>query len=269
MSFFDQYPEFLPDKSGDLTNISYTRENALKRYSTWISNDEVKGLSFLDIGCQFAAVGAYVLHYGAAEYVGIDNKAKEALVAEENLRKYFKQKQWNIYRTSIEDFIGNNKKTFDVVFLGRILHGLSLNGNSILSDLSEICNCIIIESANPVNTAYDTIKAKYNVVDIEIEKYVEYEHSFVEYTDSSIGNFLNVLYSLGFLKEYFLRLGFEIDYAPYEKIKKIFPEEYGIGYINKKNNPLKKFIIRFNRRYDKGYISRLDYEFNNNILENL
>jgi len=269
-NIFELYPELAI--GGRLDNDPmYNAENLYKRFSAYMSPIEIKDKTILDIGSQYGQTGFYALHSGAKEYVGLEIRDSYVLESKELLHKYFSNHSWEILHTSLEKFIETNTKKFDVIFLGRVIHAITEHGIGILSKLAEIADVIVIESVTPLNFSHykltELLKTENMLEQIDFKKietvnhFVEYEHPFIEYIQSSSGDFVNTLYSLGFLKLYFQRIGFEIELSSYERLKKEFPEEYGIGYLGSKHHSMaKKFIVRFNKTGSKRPLSRAVYE---------
>ena len=262
-NIFLSQPEFVPHdiKAG---NHFYTPEGMYIRYNHWFPDDQLQSKSVLDIGSHYGQAGAYVLSNGANEYVGVEINDKFLEKSKNFLNKYYKDKNWNILHCSVEEFIKTNNRKFDIVFLGRIVHSIFNNGIDTLIHLAKIADTVIIESGTPLNMSVEKIKQLLgNSVDLsEINKYLEYEHEYIEYPSSTTGDFINTLYSLGFLKMLFGRMGFVCDLEPYESLKLLYPDEYGMGFIGKKGNMIKKFVVRFYRdtSLNTNPLSRVEYE---------
>jgi SAM-dependent methyltransferase len=272
---FNLYPEFAPSEKLD-GDTAYTAEGLYHRFSAYIDPKDIQGKTFLDVGSQFGQAGAYVLHNGAKDYVGLE--IQDYFVEESRLllTKFFADKSWNIIHSSIEKFIETNVQHFDVVFLGRVLNGITENGLEILAKLSKIADVVIIESGVPANLSYYKLKellADSGVLTQldasklkELDNFAEYEHHFVEYVP---GDYVNTLYSLGFLKMFFKHLGFIEDFTGYELLKKEFPSEYGFSYLAKPDlithSVHKRFIVRFIKSGEQRPLSRVKFEASKGI----
>jgi hypothetical protein len=272
---FELYPELAPSEKLD-GDTAYTAHGLNQRFSAYIDPTDIQGKTFLDIGSQFGQAGAYVLHNGAKEYVGLEIQDNFVGESRRLLTKFFADKSWNIIHSSIEKFIETNVQHFDVVFLGRVLNGITENGLEILTKLAKIADVIVIESGVPANLSYHKLKKlvddagllnQINATKLkELDNFAEYEHYFVEYVP---GNYVNILYSLGFLKMFFKHLGFIEDFSNYELLKKEFPADYGFGY-QLAPDPItqsvhKQFIVRFVKVEEQKPLSRVKFEANKGI----
>jgi SAM-dependent methyltransferase len=264
---FEDQPDFLttdPSYEFQLSTglIMKNFQNCYTRFSHWASPEEVKGKSILDIGCRVGATGGYVFKHSAARYVGIDNEKELIDLAQQNLDKYYSEKDYELYTVDAEEFIKSNKEKFDIVFVGRTLHYL-VNGNLFLENLSKIANMIVIEDACPplMPVSY-LLRHVRPGPDIDaILKHLEYDFSvamtdyFFDYfkdhkgypfntVSSDKNSFLGTVYTIGYLKRILNKQGFKEDLEMYERIKKVLPQEYGYGIYNNQDGA-KKYIIRF------------------------
>jgi SAM-dependent methyltransferase len=248
-------------------DFGFTEETIYTRYSLFISPEKVKGLSILDIGCFHAAAGAYVLSNGAKEYIGVDFDINSVDIANKNLEKYYKNYSWNIVHSSIADYLKVNDKKFDIIFLSRTLHGMSYDSVETLVALSSICDSIVIESGSavkPLLKIRKLLKEKKLSNDPGIDEllyFLEYEYPGMEFMKNTNGDFYNVRHSLGFLKTLFNRLGFVEDLSSYEKLKSMYPEEYGFGSDeNIDETVIGKYIIKFDKASSGKPLSWEDFK---------
>ena len=247
-NIFENQLEFIMDDFG------FTKDTIYTRYSSFISPEKIKGLSVLDIGCYHAAAGAYVLSNGAKEYTGVDFDIDSVNASNTNLEKYYKNYSWRILHSSISDYLKVNDKKFDIIFLSRTLHGMSYDSVETLVALSNICDSIVIESGSsvkPLLKIRKLLKEKKlsnNSGIKELLYFLEYEYPGMEFMKNTNSDFYNVRHSLGFLKTLFNRLGFVEDLSSYEKLKSMYPEEYGFGSDeNLDETVVGKYIIKFDR----------------------
>lgn len=266
-NIFHQQPEFVTNDS-----FFYTAEGSYIRYSKYIDPLDLKDKSILDVGSYYAQCGAYALSNGAKEYVGIEIIDASAFLSKEALQKYYPNDNWEILHMSFEDFMKTNTKKFDIIFLGRVLFFLSTRDIESLTYLANIGDVIVIESVPPINRSFLELRSLLEENDIlnqlpkekilEINRYFEYEQSYVEYIEGTNRDCLSVLHSLGFLKKLFDRLGFECDLEPYEYMKENFPEEYGYGFMGKDEKLVKKYIVRFDKKKNATPkpLSHLEFE---------
>jgi hypothetical protein len=209
------------------------------------------------------------LSNGAKEYVGIDFDIISVNISKNNLKKYYENYHWEIVHTSVKDYLKSNGKKFDIVFLSRTLHGMSVDSIELLIALSEIADTIVIESGTTVKSVLKIKKllqerklTKNSGLD-ELLHFLEYECPDIEYMKNTNSDFYNIKHSLGFLKIFFNRLGFIEDFSSYEKLKNMYPEEYGFGSIeNLDETVIGKYIVRFTRAHTRLPIS---WEESNNV----
>ena len=126
MSVFDQYPDFITTDGRQYRTIpnSYKISNQLQtaRHQTLLPLELVKGRTILDLGCCVGATGAWVLHHGAKKYTGIDLDQEFVTQSNTNLAKYFSEDKWNVIQSSIEDFLANNNKKYDIIVASGVIY---------------------------------------------------------------------------------------------------------------------------------------------------
>jgi len=81
----------------------------------------------------------------------------------------------------------------------------------------------------------------------QIFKDIEYNECFTEYDHSRVGNYINSMYSIGYLKLFFNQLGFTEDLSGYEYLKSTYRNSFGMGQYTGKNIDFLKFVIKFKR----------------------
>jgi hypothetical protein len=216
--------------------------NTFERFSCWISPDNITGLTFLDIGCNKAYLGEYLMIHGAKEYLGIDIN----VIPNENLKKYSNA---HLQCISAENFLKVCKRKFDVVFCNNVIIAFS-NLPDVLKQITKITNNLIIESPNP----YPFFMISSDDPDYTSKLYnLEYNHAYTEVYPTSMPHeanqikedrYLSFLYSMGFLKMVLNRLGFVEDMSCYELLKVLDPGRYGFG-LSSTDIVLKKFVMKF------------------------
>ena len=222
--------------------------NDMDRFNAWIPPIKIAGKSFLDIGCADGGAGLYVLSNHASKYVGIDIDSQNIKVALKNIKTSYPNADATLIVTSIEEFLKQPDLKFDVIFLGRVLWGLS---SEVLYKLSKISRYIVIESVSPLNHVMNDIISTYATLEMLYE--LEYNHPIAEIYPSDFkfianriydNRYLGIFYSIGYLKTIFNQLGFTANLNSYEQLKKRYPDEYGYGMSNDKKN-LKMFVVQF------------------------
>jgi SAM-dependent methyltransferase len=263
--FLNTDPSFNTQLSSGLTLKNY--KNAYIRYAHWATPDEVREASVLDIGCRTGSAGGYVLKNSARRYVGIEKNKDLAETALSNLKKYYCNRNFEIIHNNAETFVSDCTEKFDFVFVGRVLHQISC-GEKFLKDISKISNNIVIEDAHPPNFFTDYLLKNSTLNNqqlLSLENQLETVYSFVEtYADRSniFTNFkdfplldlelktnlkMGSAYSIGYLITILSQQGFKENFDMYNKIKCIFPEEYGYGLYQQRDG-VKKYIMRFNKK---------------------
>lgn len=101
----------------------------------------------LDIGCGDARLLPMIEPMGIKKYTGIDYSDVRIKIAQKIATKIEK----NIINTSIQNFINNNKETFDVIFIFEVLEHLE-KPKIIMESLKKIGKKII--GSVPVNMPY-------------------------------------------------------------------------------------------------------------------
>jgi 2-polyprenyl-3-methyl-5-hydroxy-6-metoxy-1,4-benzoquinol methylase len=124
-------------------------------YQYWISPDELKGITVLDLGSQTGWLGEYCMQHGASEYVGVDIDEDHVLNARRNYPNLA------FHHTGLEDYITESiaeGRMFDIAVISRTIQGIQ-NQASMLQNLSKITNKIVIEAGVPINApAYQLLE---------------------------------------------------------------------------------------------------------------
>jgi len=109
--------------------------------------ESLTGMNVLDIGCGDARLLPMIESMGIKKYTGIDYSDTRIEIAQKVATKIEK----NIINTSIQNFINNNKETFDVIFIFEVLEHLE-EPKIIMESLGRIGKKII--GSVPVNMPY-------------------------------------------------------------------------------------------------------------------
>lgn len=239
---------------------NFFKENYKSVHQEWVSPEDVKDSSILDLGSQTSLFGEYCIAHGAKEYVGVEidklwiDRSREAAP------------DLTFIHADLEDYVDTcikEGKHFDITVVSRTIEGVH-NQVEVLQKLSKITNCIVIEGGLPVNfAAYELLKfaKSFELTDEQkqmldkAEHYIQYEHPFVEYFDDD-QKFVWALPSIGFYNSILSRLGFSLSLDTYERVKAKFPSEY--GYLTKTDPSygtakmhIGKAILKFNKTSDE------------------
>jgi predicted RNA methylase len=262
MNIFETQTDFIT-RDTCFGDPGYSVENSYKRFFARVSPEEVNGATVLDIACQSAAAGGYVLSNGARKYVGVDFDPYIANIARENLKKYYPDADAKVIVSTGEEYVANCKEKFDIVFLGRTVHALH-NGTEFFKDIAKITDCVIIETATPINGPAVKLKNMLLKQDLnqdqldeinQIFKDIEYNECFTEYHHSRVGDYINNMYSMGYLKLFFNQLGFTEDLAGHEYLKLNYSDDFGMGRYPGERRDFLKFVIKFKRTAPARYQS--------------
>jgi len=223
----------------------FFEENYKDIFQYWISPNNVKNLSILDLGSGEGRLGEYCLSNGAKDYIGIELNYNKILEAQESFP------QIKFYHEDLVDYVKkcvHEHNFFDVVFLTRTLHYIQ-DQVELLENISKITNNIIIESGVPASepflhliSNFKTICADYI---LKIQEHVEYKENFTLYFFDK--DSIHSAPSIGYLKELLNKLGFELDLTTYEKLKNKYPNEYGLLNKYKQHDLLGKYVLKFKK----------------------
>lgn len=224
--YFTQHPNLIP-----------------VRYNSWYTASKLSGLTVLDLGCEYADAGKYVLENGASRYVGVDINLNNIELADTNLNQSFPNSNYLLIHSSIDEFLKNNIEKFDVVFVGVLIHGMG-DVIEFFKKLANIASTVVIESAHPFYPMY-----KHGTLsDIELHD-LEYNTSVVESYEENLNKCVQFLHSIGYLKTIFNRLGFVENLESYENLKKEIPQVYGFNLTSRLDTPKQhQHVIVFHRQ---------------------
>jgi Methionine biosynthesis protein MetW len=235
---------------------NFFKENYKSVHQEWVSPEDVKDSSILDLGSQTSLFGEYCTTHGAKDYVGVEidklwiDRSRESAP------------HLTYIHMDLEDYLDQcirENKFFDITVISRTIEGIH-NQVEVLQKLSHITNSIVIEGGLPVNfAAYELLKLvksfelsseQKEMLD-KAEHYIQYEQPFVEYLDDD-QKFIWAIPSIGFYDSVLSRLGFSLSLDTYERVKAKFPTEY--GYFTKVDptfgtakTHIGKAILKFNK----------------------
>lgn len=108
---------------------------------------QIKNKSVLDFGCNFFLTGAWSLYHDAQEVLGIEI---DELLSEKasRLMSNFFQEKWEVKNTSIESYISQNNKKYDIILIAGTIHAITEKYH-FLNWCIDHCDYIIIESNYP------------------------------------------------------------------------------------------------------------------------
>ena len=263
---FNQQPEFITNDPRYDPNhdIGWTPEFQYDRYSAWFQDVELEGKTVLDLGCAGAAVGAYVLHRGAKTYTGIEISNPIAVMARDNLARYYPQQSWAVEHAVAEDWIQGFDRRYDVAVVAGVMHGVTDMLN-FLKRLAEIADTILIECFHPNMTVIpNAITRLYTLAPTPEEKqeiarlaaWIEHEQPYIEINPqgkmvlddqhATASGIMKLAPSMGALAVILDRLGFTPDYRPYHRLAKQHGKYFGRG---------RRFAMAFRRTHAAGAMS--------------
>ena len=256
---FDIYDEFYStDVRKDRTDVGYrlTKDLMQSRHELLLPPDAVRGKTVLDIGCCVAATGAWTLHHGAVHYRGVEIDDSFADQAERNLGKNFSSDQWEITRSSLESFLIEDDKIYDIIVAIGVVYAV-IDTFDLIRKLSSRCSVLIIESQHPLSDwkhllypcfppaifppairdrlldKMDPIPLMEAVSSINIKPISMVKGQTGDYYREAYGSYP----SMSALEILLSNEGFTTNTTPYEELKKRLPDLYG----------MRRFALVFNR----------------------
>lgn len=107
----------------------------------------IKNKSILDFGCNFFLTGAWSLYHDAQEVLGIEIDELMSGKASRLMSNFFQEK-WEVKNTSIESYISQNNKKYDIILIAGTIHAIT-EKYLFLNWCINHCDYIIIESNYP------------------------------------------------------------------------------------------------------------------------
>lgn len=241
MSVFERYPDFINrdpriDRTHSFGTPTYSvNVDFMEKRHNCLFDFDVSNKTILDLGCCVAGTGAYVLDKGAKFYHGVEIHHDLSQIASENLSA-FDQDRWEISNASLDIFLDQNTKKFDVIIASGVIYTY-FDPIPFLKRLVDLADILIIESRHPKRFLDDAT--------------VEYIENTPIISFSELQPMMNGLTkqelvyhgsqpSYGFIR-YFLDIyGFYEDRSCYEKLKEAIPQFYA-------SHRTKRFGARFLR----------------------
>lgn len=276
MNIFQRQPEFIDNdpRTGHSFDVGWTADLQAKRYSGWFTGMDLNGRTILDLGCCGAAVGAWVLDNGAADYTGIEISSQIADMAEQNLKKHWINGQWAVIRDSIENHLKDSNENYDIMIAAGVLHGVS-DLVTFLRMAAARCDHMLIEAYHPQlhhvgwlaknlipHLTQDTKKEF-----VQLLTELEMHYPVIEVNPNgrmclddqqgSAANILKLAPSLAALKVIMNRLGFSPNLAAYTSLKASIPKFYG---------PQRRFAVMYDRTHDPIGMSYRELRSNGNVI---
>ena len=254
-TIFDDMPEFIDSdvRVKRPVHVSYRidAEFMQKRHEAMLPQEMVKGKRVLDLGCAVATTGAWCLHHGAAQYVGVEFQSKMVNSARENLQKYFSTPEdtpkWSIFNCLIETFLGEITKEgapeFDIIVVSGVIYGV-IDYFGFIKTLSSIAKeIIVIESMHPWkimdrNGSLTPMNFWAQMTNFPIVQYTQkIRHSHEDGTKSY--EYDGVRISVGAFEQAFAHLGWEVDIEPNNRLAVTIPDVYNVAHVTAQdpNNP--------------------------------
>ena len=167
------------------------------RHSCFFNGIDLTDKTVLDLGCCVAGTGAWVLAHNAKHYTGVEYHKKLADIATTNLSKSFATNKWTIENKSIEDFLPVSS-VYDIIIASGVLYSF-FDPIVFLKKLTEIADCIIIESMHPQT----------NTFNLEHEEFILFNKQLMMWGDTPHNlNFNSSQCSIGFVRHYMNVLGY-------------------------------------------------------------
>lgn len=197
---FQQYPHFINSDPRIVRDRPYkiTPDFMEARHSCFFNGIDLTDKTVLDLGCCVAGSGAWVLSNNARHYTGVEYHKNLADIAITNLNKSFTSDRWTIENKSIEDFLPLSTR-YDIIIASGVLYGF-FDPIVFLKKLTEISDCIIIESIHPQTNAFN----------LEKEEFILFKKQHMMWGDTSHNlDFNSSQCSIGFVRHYMNILGYK------------------------------------------------------------
>lgn len=242
---FERYPEFITNDPRNVHgyDVGWDSDTQTKRYQGWFTSTELVGKTVLDLGCCGAAVGACVLDHRASSYTGIEISDQIADMAEENLADKWHGK-WQIVRSSVEAFLANNDRHYDIIVAAGVLHGIT-DLLEFLRVAAHKCDHMLIEAYHPqlYHVGWLTNRLAPSLTDTQTAQLVQFLNEIemrypvievnpqgrmcLDDQQGSAANILKLAPSIAAFDVIMHRLGFTPNLTPYNTLKASVPRFYG------------------------------------------
>jgi len=251
---FLEHPEFLSKdfRFNRPINIGFpvTQDLIIQKHQLLLPPEKIKGKRVLDLGSFIGQTGDWCLSNGASEYVGIEINAELCVTANELLTKYQKDKNWKILNYGVDDYFNKFNDQFDIIFCWGVFHAHA-DHSTFLKNVSNRAEHIIIECRHPKimwNGWQDNIPSEFwheLEYNIPYSEWQENKMSMLTSVNESI-NCTSSNSSISAMRVLMEINGFKSDLTVYEKLKTLFPDEYGMF----KDHRFGRYVIEFNKDAD-------------------
>lgn len=218
-----KYPELidLDPRKNRIKPYPASSDFMYNRHKIMLNNVNLKNKNILDLGSCLGYSGAYCLDVKKAlHYTGVEYSKELADINSSVFKKYFSKDKYQIINDSIENFVKNNNKKFDLTFMLGTLYGLKDPVN-IIEHILQFSNTVIFESLYPHRFP-------------GVEEFISDNYPFVSYGEQQMNfdnNQLNLKFtgsrpSLGLIKLLFNKNGYGASLDEFETLKIRYPEYY-------------------------------------------
>lgn len=248
---FDKYPEFIDTdprvNRSNTKSYSITKEFTEDRYSAFFNHIDLNGKTVLDIGSCVSSLGAWVLDKGASFYQGVEFGDSLVKDARDNLSKYWKQNEWDIFEGYAEDYFKQDDRSFDYIVTSGIIYAYN-NPCELIDECVKRSKNIILESRNPVKRwveehAHIPLTLRHTRL-LELQPMiVAYNNGPMLYGKGGNYSYTGTCPTQGYVDYYFNAIGYSEDGIVHNMLQKLLPNIYNIdkrfGKLYKKTHERK------------------------------
>jgi hypothetical protein len=220
----------------------------LEKHRLLLPPELIQGKRILDIGSFIAQTGDWCLNNGAVSYTGVEINQQFHDTATELLTKYHSDQDWTLINQSLEQYLSADPTQFDIVFCWNVIFGHN-DHYWLLKELGRRADHVIISSRHPKIMWNDIQSAVSDTAWKDLEYHVAYQEwqtGLMTQTFAVNGSVYCTAAnsSPGAMRVIMELEGFKSDMQAYDKLKDIFPNDFGMFRESKK---IGFFVIEFFR----------------------
>ena len=247
--------------------IPSTDELTTTRHRLLLPKELIQGKRILDLGSFLGITADWCLNNGVASYTGVEISPEFSQSSIELLNKYHSNQPWTIINQSLEHFFAENQEQFDIIYCWGVIHN-TCDHIGHMRQLAQRADHIILQDRQPKvmwrEHAQELSDEFWNKLEYDIP-YQEWFSGEMTALFTDMGS-VQVTASNSSIAAMRLTMeveGFRSDLTAYEKLKQLFPQDFGLPRDPKL---LGYYVIEFFRDPESNRHATLDQMIKNKDL---
>lgn len=212
--------------------IPSTDELTTTRHSLLLPPELIQDKRILDLGSFLGITADWCLNSGVASYTGVEISPEFSSASVELLNKYHSDKSWTIVNQSLEQFFADDQEQYDIIFCWGVVHN-TCDHIGHMRQLARRADHIILQDRQPKIMWREHVSELSDEFWRKLEYDIPYQEWFSGEMTALFTNMGSVQVTASNSSIAAMRLtmemeGFRSDLTAYEKLKQLFPQDFGL-----------------------------------------